>query len=79
MSVEGIDEVSFGALDLAACQRFFGDWGLTQVSASAQTLVYESLNGCRVIAAASDKPGQSAITRPPLTPPPITSAAPAVP
>ena len=57
MSVEGIDEVSFGALDLAACQRFFGDWGLTQVSASAQTLVYESLNGCRVIAAASDTPG----------------------
>ena len=57
MSVEGIDEVSFGALDLAACQRFFGDWGLTQVSASAQKLVYESLNGCRVIAAASDTPG----------------------
>ena len=57
MSVEGIDEVSFGALDLAACQRFFGDWGLTQVSASAQTLVYESLNGCRVIASASDTPG----------------------
>ncbi|MDP3519193.1 MAG: VOC family protein [Hydrogenophaga sp.] len=57
MSVEGIDEVSFGTQDLAACQRFFGDWGLAQVSASAQELVYESLNGCRVIAAASDKPG----------------------
>jgi catechol-2,3-dioxygenase len=57
MSVEGIDEVTFGAKDLAACQRFFGDWGLTQVSASAQELICESLNGCRVIAAASDKPG----------------------
>lgn len=54
MSVEGIDEVSFGAQDLAACERFFADWGLKQVSASAQALVFESLNGCRVIAAASD-------------------------
>lgn len=56
MSVEGIDEVSFGAQDLAACERFFADWGLKQVSASAQALVFESLNGCRVIAAASDSP-----------------------
>lgn len=57
MSVEGIDEVTFGTQDLAACQRFFGDWGLSPISASEQELVFESLNGCRVLAAASDKPG----------------------
>jgi len=57
MSVEGIDEVTFGAKDLAACQRFFSDWGLTQLSVSDEEIVSESLNGCRVIAAASDKPG----------------------
>jgi catechol-2,3-dioxygenase len=57
MSVEGIDEVTFGATDLEACKRFFGDWGLTLLSESAQELVCESLNGCRVIAARSDKPG----------------------
>lgn len=57
MSVEGIDEVTFGAKDLEACKRFFGDWGLNLVSESAQELVFESLNGCRVIAAHSDKPG----------------------
>ncbi|WP_342131146.1 VOC family protein [Hydrogenophaga sp. OTU3427] len=57
MSVEGIDEVTFGANDLEACERFFGDWGLAQVSVSPQELVCESLNGCRVIAARADKPG----------------------
>lgn len=57
MSVEGIDEVTFGTQDLAACQRFFGDWGLSPISASEQELVFESLNGCRVLAAASGKPG----------------------
>ena len=57
MSVEGIDEVSFGAKDLAACQRFFVDWGLSLLSASADEVVCETLNGCRVIAAASDKAG----------------------
>ncbi len=57
MSVSGIDEITFGASDLAACRKFFQDWGLTLHSEDAHTLVFESLNGCRVVVARSDKPG----------------------
>jgi len=57
MSVLGIDEITFGAADLSACRQFFLDWGLTLVSEAAQELVFESLNGCRVVVAHSDKPG----------------------
>jgi catechol 2,3-dioxygenase-like lactoylglutathione lyase family enzyme len=57
MSVAGIDEITFGTGDLATCRRFFLDWGLTLVGESAQELVFESLNGCRVLVAHSDKEG----------------------
>ena len=57
MSVLGIDEITFGAADLAKCRQFFLDWGLNLVSEAAQELVFESLNGCRVVVAHSDKPG----------------------
>lgn len=57
MNLQGIDEVTFGAADLAKCRQFFQDWGLTLVSEGPQELVFESLNGCRVIVAHSDKPG----------------------
>lgn len=58
MSVLGIDEITFGASDLPACRRFFQDWGLTLVEEQTeQRLVFESLNGCRVIVAHSDTPG----------------------
>lgn len=57
MSVSGIDEITFGSADLAACQKFFLDWGLTLISHDSQELVFESLNGCRVLVAHSDKPG----------------------
>ena len=57
MSVSGIDEITFGASDLAACRKFFQDWGLTLHSEDPHTLVFESLNGCRVVVAHSDKPG----------------------
>ena len=57
MSVSGIDAITFGASDLATCRRFFGDWGLSLVSEGAQELVFESLNGCKVIVAQSDRPG----------------------
>lgn len=57
MSVSGIDEITFGSSDLAACQKFFTDWGLTLREAQAQLLVFECLNGCRVQVAHSDKPG----------------------
>jgi catechol 2,3-dioxygenase-like lactoylglutathione lyase family enzyme len=57
MSVSGIDAITFGASDLATCRKFFADWGLSLVSEGAQELVFESLNGCQVIIAQSDRPG----------------------
>ena len=57
MNLQGIDEITFGTTDLAACHRFFQDWGLSLVAESADQLVFESLNGCRVITARSDLPG----------------------
>lgn len=59
MSIQGIDEITFGANDLDTCARFFSDWGLTQVAQEPQERIFESLNGCRVILAHSDKPGLS--------------------
>ena len=56
MSVLGIDEISYGADDLAACRQFFLDWGLSLVEEQAKRLVFETLNGCRVIVAASQHP-----------------------
>ena len=57
MSVLGIDEITFGALDLVRCRQFFLDWGLTLTEESPKRLSFESLNGCRVIVAHSDTPG----------------------
>jgi catechol 2,3-dioxygenase-like lactoylglutathione lyase family enzyme len=57
MSVLGIDEITYGADDLAACRRFFLDWGLQLVQEEADRLVFETLNGCRVIVAASNRVG----------------------
>ncbi|WP_280191413.1 VOC family protein [Delftia sp. PS-11] len=56
MSVLGIDEITYGADDLPACRRFFLDWGLALVQEAADRLVFETLNGCRVIVAASGHP-----------------------
>ncbi len=64
MTIQGIDEVTFGAADLQTCRRFFTDWGLTLVAEEPQQLVFESLNGCRVIVAHSDKPGLPAGVEP---------------
>lgn len=57
MSVLGIDEITFGSGDLATCRRFFSDWGLQLVDEGPQELVYESLNGCRLVVAHTDRPG----------------------
>lgn len=57
MSVLGIDEITFGATDLSRCRQFFLDWGLRLQAESAQELVFETLNGGRVVVAHSDKPG----------------------
>lgn len=57
MSVLGIDEITYGADDLPTCRRFFLDWGLVLVTEEADQLVFETLNGCRVIVAASTRAG----------------------
>jgi catechol 2,3-dioxygenase-like lactoylglutathione lyase family enzyme len=51
MSVLGIDEITFAATDLPRCKQFFLDWGMQLVSESALEMVFETLNGCRVIVA----------------------------
>lgn len=57
MSVLGIDEITYGVEDLPRCRRFFEDWGLDLVDERADQVVFETLNGCRVVVAALDKPG----------------------
>jgi catechol 2,3-dioxygenase-like lactoylglutathione lyase family enzyme len=57
MSIQGIDEITLSAADLPQCRRFFLDWGLSLVQESVLELVFESLNGCRVIVAHPDRPG----------------------
>ena len=64
MSIQGIDQITFGAQDLPTCRRFFADWGLTLVSEDPQQLVFESLNGCQVVVAHSDQPGLPAGVEP---------------
>jgi catechol 2,3-dioxygenase-like lactoylglutathione lyase family enzyme len=44
----GIDAITYGASDLDACRRFFGDWGLKLVGERSGRLDFETLNGCRV-------------------------------
>lgn len=57
MSVLGIDQITYAADDLPTCRRFFSDWGLALKSETADQLVFECLNGCRVVVAAISKPG----------------------
>ncbi len=47
----GIDQITYGTADLATSRRFFSDWGLKLVADDGASLVFESLNGCRVIVA----------------------------
>lgn len=51
MTILGIDEITYGASDLPTCRRFFADWGLSLTRESDQGLVFETMNGCRVIVA----------------------------
>lgn len=54
MDVLGIDEITYGANDLPLCKRFFCDWGMTLIEETADKLVYETLNGCRVLVKRSE-------------------------
>ena len=51
MAILGIDEITYGASDIAACRRYFSEWGLALQQDSESRLVFESLNGCRVVVA----------------------------
>jgi len=57
MSVLGIDQITYGSDDLALSRRFFQDWGLSLKQEREDELVFECLNGCRVVVAAMDQPG----------------------
>ncbi len=57
MSIQGIDQITYGVDDLATCKRFFLDWGLALAEEANDQLVFETLNGCRVVVAHLDKPG----------------------
>ena len=56
MSIAGIDEISFGALDVPRCRQFFQDLGLALTQDEATRLGFETLNGGKVIVAHSDHP-----------------------
>ena len=56
MDVLGIDEITYGADDLAGCRTFFLDWGLKLVDETDSALVFETMNACRVIVRRSDDP-----------------------
>ena len=55
MKITGIDEITYGASDLATCTRFLEDWGLRRIDAPDDRRVFECLNGCRVIVADPDR------------------------
>lgn len=56
MNVLGIEQITYGVDDLAVCQRFFSDWGLQRVEEGTDQVVFESLNGCRVVLADLNDP-----------------------
>ena len=56
MSILGIDRITYGADDLAACRKFFLDWGLTLDRADATGLFFTTLNGCEVVVRPIDDP-----------------------
>ncbi len=47
----GIEQITYGASDLDTCRAFFSDWGLSLVEDKNGKLVFECLNGCRVVIA----------------------------
>jgi catechol 2,3-dioxygenase-like lactoylglutathione lyase family enzyme len=56
MSIEGIDRITYGVEDLAACRRFFLDWGLKLAREDGNGPEFESLNGCEVFVRRADDP-----------------------
>ena len=56
MSILGIDRITYGVTDLAACRRFFLDWGLKLVRETDTALDFETMNGCEVQVRRADDP-----------------------
>src|SRR5258708_1983226 len=56
MSIESIDPGTYGVEDLAACKRFFLDWGVKLVREGTDGLDFETLNGCELLVRKSDDP-----------------------
>jgi catechol-2,3-dioxygenase len=56
VSITGIDRVTFGVEDVAACRNFFLDFGLTLVNEASAGLDFETLNGCEVRIRHKDDP-----------------------
>ena len=52
--IEGIDRITYGVEDIAACRKFFLDWGLKLVREEANGLDFESLNGCELLVRKAD-------------------------
>jgi len=62
--IEGIDRITYGVEDIAACKRFFLDWGLGLVRENDAGLDFESLNGCEVDIRKTDDPSLPRATEP---------------
>ena len=56
MALSGIDAVIFGVADMAEAKRFLDDWGVRQISADADRLVYQTRDGAEVIVRPIDAP-----------------------
>lgn len=56
MSISGIDRVTFGVENVAACKGFFSDFGLKLVLEADGALDFETLNGCEIRIRHKDDP-----------------------
>jgi catechol 2,3-dioxygenase-like lactoylglutathione lyase family enzyme len=54
MALQGIDAVVFGVADMAEAKRFLDDWGVAQVSATPDQLIYRTRDGAEVIVCPKD-------------------------
>ena len=57
MAITGIEQLTFAVDNLDNCRQFALDWGLKLVDNGADELVFETLNGCRVVVAGPGKTG----------------------
>lgn len=56
MALNGVDAVTFGVADMDAAHRFCLDWGLTEVSAERDRLLFRTRDGGEVVVRPKDAP-----------------------